>query len=111
MSGVSSYAQSGRVQELSRVVFGQKHRLALMAAIAQSDGLVNPSDLAMELGFAAQSAIQQPLRDLTTAGLITRQDGMGRVYYRRNPHTIWDAAVELLGQALAVDIDSQAVQS
>ncbi|WP_425437091.1 ArsR/SmtB family transcription factor [Mycobacterium aquaticum] len=107
---MSSYAQSERVQELSRVVFGQKHRLAVMAAIAQSDGLVNPSDLAMELGFAAQSAIQQPLKDLTTAGLITRQDGMGRVYYRRNPHTIWDAAIELLGQALAVDVNPHAVQ-
>ncbi|WP_374214052.1 MULTISPECIES: ArsR/SmtB family transcription factor [Mycolicibacterium] len=106
---MSSYAQSERVQELSRVVFGQKHRLAVMAAIAQSDGLVNPSDLAVELGFNAQSAIQQPLKDLTAAGLITRQDGMGRVYYRRNPHTLWDAAIELLGQALAVDNSSETV--
>ena len=109
MSGVSSYAQSERVQDLSRVVFGQKHRLAVMAAIARSDGLVNPSDLAIELGFAAQSAIQQPLKDLTAAGLISRQDGMGRVYYRRNPHTLWQAAVELLSQALAVDVDSETV--
>lgn len=93
------------------MVFGQKHRLAVMAAIAQSDGLVNPSDLALELGFAAQSAVQQPLKDLTAAGLITRQDGMGRVYYRRNPHTLWDAAIELLGQALAVDIGSETVES
>lgn len=99
MRGVS-YAQSARVQELSRVVFGQKHRLAIMAAIAQSDGLVNPSDLAAELGFAAQSAIQQPLKDLTSAGLLTRQDGVGRVYYRRNAHSLWDAAVELLNEAL-----------
>lgn len=111
MSGVSSYAQSERVQELSRVVFGQKHRLAVMAAIAQSDGLVNPSDLAMQLGFAAQSAVQQPLKDLTAAGLITRQDGMGRVYYRRNPHALWDAAIELLGQALAVDVSSETVEN
>ncbi|WP_238543112.1 ArsR/SmtB family transcription factor, partial [Mycolicibacterium hassiacum] len=91
-------------KELSRVVFGQKHRLAIMAAIAQSDGVVNPTDLADELGFKAQSAIQQPLQDLTTAGLINREDGMGRVYYRRNPHSLWAAAIELLGQALAEDI-------
>lgn len=103
MSGVS-YAQSARVQELSAIVFGQKHRLAVMAAIAQSDGLVNPSDLAEELGFRAQSALQVPLKDLIAAGLITRQDGMGRVYYRRNPHTLWDAALELLAQALAADV-------
>ncbi|HEX7826879.1 MAG TPA: ArsR family transcriptional regulator [Mycobacterium sp.] len=103
MSGVS-YGRSERVQELSRVVFGQKHRLAVMAAIAQSDGLVNPSDLVAEIGFHAQSSIQQPLKDLTTAGLITRQDGMGRVYYRRNPHALWAAAVDLLSQALADEI-------
>ncbi|SBS76631.1 putative transcriptional regulator [uncultured Mycobacterium sp.] len=99
-----SYAQSARVQELSSVVFGQKHRLAVMAAIAQSDGLVNPTDLAADLGFRAQSAIQQPLKDLTTAGLITREDGMGRVYYRRNQHPIWEAVMELLAQALTHDV-------
>ncbi|MGP4057821.1 helix-turn-helix domain-containing protein [Mycobacterium sp. 4D054] len=103
MSGVS-YAQSAGVQKLSSVVFGQKHRLATMAAIAQGDGLVNPSDLAAELNFPAQSALQTPLKDLAEAGLITRQDGMGRVYYRRNPHPIWDAAIELLHQALAADV-------
>jgi hypothetical protein len=103
MSDVS-YAQSPRVQELSAIVFGQKHRLAIMVAIARSDGLVNPTDLAVELEFPAQSALQKPLQDLTAAGLLTRQDGMGRVYYRRNPHTLWDAALELLAQALADEV-------
>ena len=103
MSSVS-YAQSARVQKLSSTVFGQKHRLATMAAIAQGDGLVNPTDLAAQLGFSAQSAVQAPIRDLTEAGLITRQDGMGRVYYRRNPHPIWDAVLELLSQALVAEV-------
>lgn len=75
-----------------------------MAAIAQGDGLVNPTDLALELGFPAQSAVQAPLRDLAEAGLITRQDGMGRVYYRRNPHQIWGAVLELLSQALVEEV-------
>jgi len=105
MSGVS-YAQSARVQELSAIVFGQKHRLAVMVAIAQSDGLVNPSDLAAELGFRAQSALQGPLKDLLAAGLITRVDGPGRVYYQRNPHSLWPAAIELLQQALGENADS-----
>lgn len=108
MSGVS-YAQSPRVQKLSTIVFGQKHRLAVMAAIAQGDGLVNPTDLALELGHPAQSAVQTPLRDLTEAGLITRQDGMGRVYYRRNPHPIWDAALELLRTALVEEAAEDSV--
>ena len=99
-----SYAQSTRVQDLSSIVFGQKHRLALMAAIAQSDGLVNPSDLAEELGFRAQSAIQNPLKDLVAAGLITRQDGVGRVHYRRNPSSLWAGALELLSQALGENV-------
>ncbi|MEB3031741.1 winged helix-turn-helix domain-containing protein [[Mycobacterium] nativiensis] len=106
MSGVS-YAQSMRVQELSSIVFGQKHRLAVMAAIAQSDGLVNPSDLAEELGFRAQSAIQTPLKDLVAAGLITRQEGVGRVHYRRNSSSLWDAALELLTQALSEDVAAE----
>ena len=103
MSSVS-YAQSPRVQELSAIVFGQKHRLAVMAAIAQSDGLVNPTELAAELGFRSQSSLQQPLQSLTNAGLLTRQDGIGRVYYRRNQHSLWGAAFELLSQALSEDI-------
>jgi DNA-binding transcriptional ArsR family regulator len=108
MSSVS-YAQSERVQELSAIVFGQKHRLAVMAAIAQSDGLVNPTELAAELGFGAQSALQKPLHALTNAGLLTREDGIGRVYYRRNEHAIWAAALELLGQALAEEITTHSV--
>ncbi|OBI24308.1 hypothetical protein A5710_00795 [Mycolicibacter sinensis] len=71
-----------------------------MAAIAQSDGLVNPSELVETLGFRAQSAIQNPIKDLAAAGLITRQEGVGRVHYRRNPSSLWDAALELLSQAL-----------
>ncbi|WP_268968842.1 hypothetical protein [Mycolicibacterium austroafricanum] len=42
MSGISPYAQSEKVRQLSGVVFDQKHRFALMAAIARSDDLVNP---------------------------------------------------------------------
>ena len=107
MSGVS-YAQSESVQKLSTTVFGQKHRLAVMAAIAQSDGLVNPTDLALELDFHAQSFIQKPIRDLIDAELITREDGQGRVYYRRNPHPIWDAAVALLAHALGAEVTADA---
>lgn len=75
-----------------------------MAAIAQSDGLVNPTDLAAELELRAQSALQVPLQSLVDAGLLTREDGLGRVFYRRNPHSIWAASLDLLGQALAHDI-------
>lgn len=99
-----SYAQSESVQKLSKTVFGQKHRLAVMAAIAQSDGLINPTELQMELGFSAQSFLQSTVADLVSIGLLSRQHGDGRVYYRRNPHALWDAALDLLAQALAHDV-------
>ena len=84
------------------MVFGQKHRLAVMVAIAQSDGIINPGDLAAELGFRAQSSVQDALRDLQAAGLISRaaEDG-GRTYYRRNHSAAWTFATELLAQALS----------
>ena len=104
MSGVP-HVRSPAVERMSQIVFGQKHRLSVMVAIAQSDGLVNPTDLAVELGFPAQSAIQKPIKALTDAGLLTRHEGPGRVYYRRrDPHPIWEAAVKLFGQARAEEL-------
>jgi DNA-binding transcriptional ArsR family regulator len=97
-----SYAGFANVQALSESVFGQRHRLAIMAAIAQSeDGMVNPTDLVETLGMRAQSSIQKPLTSLVEAGLLTRISGFqGRVYYRRNDSAAWDFAVELLRRAL-----------
>ncbi|WP_343709338.1 MarR family transcriptional regulator [Mycobacterium sp.] len=97
-----SYGLSRHVQELSETVFGQRHRLALMAAIAQSeDGIVNPTELADVLGFRAQSSIQMPLKRLVDAGLLTRIPGLeGRVYYRRQDSHAWAFALELVSRAL-----------
>lgn len=100
-----SYARSPQVQDLSLAVFGQRHRLAVMAAIAQSaDGLVNPSDLVETLQIRAQSSIQGPLNSLVEARLISRVSGIEtRVYYQREPSLAWDFALELLARALGVD--------
>lgn len=86
-------------------MFGQRHRLAVMAAIAQSaDGLVNPSDLVETLQIRAQSSIQGPLNSLVEARLISRVSGIEtRVYYQREPSLAWDFALELLARALGVD--------
>jgi hypothetical protein len=76
---------------LSRILFGQRHRLAVMIAVARSSsGVVNPGDLAAELGFRAQSSIQDPLRDLCAAGLLARlPDTSGRTYYERQESKVW----------------------
>lgn len=108
-----SYARSPQVQDLSLAVFGQRHRLAVMAAIAQSDdGLVNPSDLVETLQIRAQSSIQGPLNSLVEARLISRVSGIEtRVYYQREPSLAWDFALELLARALgsAVSAPSDAL--
>jgi DNA-binding MarR family transcriptional regulator len=91
------------LQELSKSLFGQVHRLTVMVAIAKSDGQVNPTDLANDLRLP-QSALQAPLRDLTDAGLLTRQDRGGRrTIYQRAESKAWDWVLDLEEQAQAAD--------
>lgn len=62
----------------------------MIAVARSSSGVVNPGDLAAELGFRAQSSIQDPLRDLCAAGLLTRlPDTSGRTYYERETSRVW----------------------
>jgi DNA-binding transcriptional ArsR family regulator len=90
-------AEDSELQALSRILFGQAHRLAVMFAIARGDGLFNPGDMSAELGFRAQSSIQDPLRDLEKAGLITRSPKVGtRVFYTRNPSKVWPWIEEIV---------------
>lgn len=78
-----------------------------MAAIARSDGLVNPSDPRDRTRIGPQSALQGPLIDLTAAG----HDRLpSRRLCRRNLRMLWGAAIELLGQALAVDVGAETVE-
>lgn len=89
-------ANDDRLQSLSKILFGQRHRLAVMLAVARGDGVVNPSDLTEYLGFRAQSSVQAPLRDLTSAGLISRVPASsGKTYYRRNSSLAWAWAEEI----------------
>lgn len=97
-----SLASDERLQTLSRVVFGQAHRLVVMVGIARSDGVFSPGELAAELGYRAQSSIQDPLRDLEAAGLISRLPKVsGRVYFKRADSKAWAWAEELLLWATA----------
>jgi predicted transcriptional regulator len=84
------------MEKLSKVVFGQIHRLAVMAWIADSEGVINPSEMAADLGFIAVSAIQNPLRDLVEAGLLVRlPTTAGKTYYQRVDSSAWTFAKEL----------------
>jgi DNA-binding MarR family transcriptional regulator len=87
------------MQELSKSLFGQVHRLAIMLAIAESDGLVNPTDLSFQLRLS-QSALQGPIRDLVDGGLLTREARGGRrTIYRRVDSKGWDFVRELAEEA------------
>ena len=93
------------------MVFGQKNRLAVMLAIADSDGVFTPTELTLSLGLTHQSMIQAPLKDLQDAGLITRLESPlsdRSTYYRReDSSSAWALARELAQRALRGEFDRQ----
>lgn len=92
------------MERLSKVVFGQIHRLAVMAWIADSTGVINPTELAADLGLAAVSAVQNPLRDLVEAGLILRlPTTAGKTYYERVESSAWSFVKELTASLETVE--------
>lgn len=91
-----SVAESKELRVLSRVVFGQAHRLTVMVGIARSGREFALSDLASRLGFENLSSIQDPIRDLEAAELITRLPKVAnKVRFRRNKSLAWKWAEEL----------------
>lgn len=98
-----------QVRALSLVLFGQRYRLEVMVAIGRSaDGIVCLTDLSRDLGVTT-SNLQNPLRDLVAAGLLSRlpSGDSKRKFYRRNTSLAWQFAVEMAeaasGLALALD--------
>jgi DNA-binding transcriptional regulator GbsR (MarR family) len=103
-----SYAHSAAVQDLSKTVFGQKHRLPAMLAIADSAGIFTATELTQALGLTSQSMIQLPLKALEDAGLICRLDSPSdrSTYYQRNEaSSAWKFARELVAAALRSEVD------
>ncbi len=91
-----SLAESIELRELSRVLFGQAHRLSVMVGIARGGREFALSELAAELGFENLSSIQDPIRDLEAAELIARMPKVAnKVRFRRNKSHAWRWAEEL----------------
>lgn len=89
-------AENSEVQRLSRVIFGQSHRLSVMIGIARGPREFLLSDLARELGFQNLSSIQDPIRDLEAVGLIERLPRVSnRVRFRRSSSAAWRWVKEL----------------
>lgn len=95
-------AGSDAVRSLSKAVFGQELRIAVMVAIADSDGIFTLTDIAEKLGLFP-SHVQVPLKSLEATGLIERMPKAGSryVHFRRNDaSSAWTFARELFEQAI-----------
>jgi DNA-binding transcriptional ArsR family regulator len=90
-------------RRVSAVLFGNRHRLELLAALAHAgDEGVNLSDLANVQGVSA-NVYYAPLRALLEAGLVERlgkTSGDRRCWYRRRESKVW-AGVRFLTKELA----------
>lgn len=98
-----SIAGSDAARSLSKAVFGQEMRIAVMVAIGESDGMFTLTSLVERLGLNTPSLIQKPLKSLEDAGLIERMPNVGTrsVYFQRNDESsAWKFARELAEQAL-----------
>jgi hypothetical protein len=94
-------------RRLSKVVFGQEHRLALMLAIADlPDGVFTLTDLVGRLQFRSASSAQDPLRALLIAGLVEKIDidpGNRFKWYRRVDSPAWEWARDLAARAALIE--------
>jgi DNA-binding MarR family transcriptional regulator len=86
-----------RLRALSQAAFGQRYRLELMLAVADStDGIVCLTDLARTIDVSI-SNLQQPLKSLVAVGLLSPlpMTESRRKFYIRNPSSAWQWAAEL----------------
>lgn len=87
-------------RRVSSLLFGNRHRLELLAALAESeDGRVNLSLLADEQGVPP-SVYYGPIKDLMIAGVVTKLPQISRErrrWYERSGDGFWDSVRQLLG--------------
>jgi hypothetical protein len=84
------------LRDLSKILFGQGHRLSVMVGIARGAEQFFLTDLLAALGLNSLSSIQDPIRDLEKSKLISRipkEDN--RVRFQRNASLAWSWAEEL----------------
>jgi hypothetical protein len=91
----------------SALLFGNRHKLELMAALATAeDGRVNLSLLADGQGVPP-SVYYSPIRDLITAGLaarLTPVQGDRRRWYARTENDLWESIRALAGHVTAMEV-------
>lgn len=83
------------LREQSKVFFGNKNRLEVLAAIAESeDGVVNATDLHWDLHLS-HSRVRSQLVALTKFGLLTEgPDDEKKRWYVRQESPFWDLCLD-----------------
>lgn len=102
-----------KLRALSQAAFGQRYRLELMLAVAESeDGIVCLTDLAHTLNVTI-SNLQQPLKALVATGLLSPLPAgdSRRKFYMRNPSAAWAWAAELGDASRDLDRGRQAAST
>lgn len=92
---------------MSALLFGNRHKLELLAALANAqDGRVNLSLLATMQGVPA-SVYYGPIRDFINAGLVQRLTPTPRDrrrWYGRTDSSFWGCVRSLAGELAAVEV-------
>jgi hypothetical protein len=89
-----------RSRQRSKNLFGNRDRLEVAVAIALSpDGVVNATDLAIELALP-NTRVRSQLIALREAGLLidTPAQSWGKRWYVRREHPFWQTCVELFDE-------------
>lgn len=93
-------------RRISAAVFGNRHRLELLVALAEAgEAGVNLSELSDAQGVAA-SVYYGPIRALISVGLVDRLGrvaGDRRCWYRRRESRFWDHVRSLAGELAEVE--------
>jgi hypothetical protein len=94
---------------VSALLFGNRHKLELLTALANAeDGRVNLSLLATRQRVPA-SVYYGPIRDLIDAGLVQRitpVPGERRRWYGRTESSFWACVQSLTGQLAMVAVNA-----
>lgn len=96
-------------RQMSAALFGNRYRLELLAALAESgDRGVNLSQLA-EDRTVAPSVYYGPIRDLLNAGLVERLGqitGDRRCWYRRREYGFWNTVSSLAQRLAEIEVEA-----
>ena len=93
-----------RVRYRSKAVLGNKDRAEVGAAVGlHPDGVVNATDLALELGLP-NTRVRAQLLALVDGGYLETVPSLSeKKMYERLPAKLWDACIELVATSAPVD--------